>query len=80
MAEKSRATWFLVASIAFTALGILGLLLGGFGFPFVSVLAVVLGLWAYTNGASRRLCLLAVGANVVLVVLLIIGSFLFGGS
>ncbi len=80
MAGESRGSWLLAGSLAFTALGVLGLLFGGFGFPFVLLIALVLGVVAYTNGASRPLCLLAIGANVALVVLLIIGSFLFGGT
>jgi hypothetical protein len=80
MAGESRAPWFLVGSLVATALGVLGLLFGGFGFPFTLLVAVALALVASQKGAPRSLCLLAIGANAALVILLVIGSFLFGGS
>ena len=82
MANASHATWFLVASLVVSALGLAELFLGGSGvtFPFAQLTAVALGFVAYAKGASRPLASVAIGANVALVIALVIGSFLFGGT
>jgi hypothetical protein len=84
MARESRAPAFLVAlSLMAAMLGLVDLLeavLGGFTLVVGQVIGAAIGWLAYRRGAPRWLSLLAIGANVALLVATVVLSYIFGGT
>jgi uncharacterized membrane protein YjjP (DUF1212 family) len=83
MPGESRAPWWLLGfSVLLAALGLAELLFGGPGitFPLAQLAGAALGLFAHRKGAPRPLAFAAIGVNVAILVGLLVGSYLFGGT